>query len=285
MFKLSMMMLAVDGEQIESEFDEAIKTFSNLTPQQFFQKLQDFAVDYLPKILGAVVVFIVGRFIMKILLNASKNLLRRSRIDSTLHNFILSIIKIAMYLVLLIVCLTILKIPAAPLVTVMGTAGLALSLALKDSLANIAGGISVLFNHPFRKGDLVQIKDVTGVVKAIDLVYTQIKTDDDKLIYFPNGDAAKSVVVNYSSKPLKRLDFVFYIPLNANFEEAKKTISLILVSSEYTLSQPEPIIHTLGKTEDSYSVSCKVWAREEYYDTIYTPLSDEIDRQLKALGM
>lgn len=227
----------------------------------------------------------IAHVTIRALKNLVKNLLKRSKIDPTLHAFILGVLKNSLWVLIIITVLLILKVPTTPLATILGSVGLALSLALKDSLSNIAGGISILFNRPFLKGDLVEIKGVVGVIRAIDLVYTRMLTDDDKTVYLPNGDVAKSIVTNYSSEPLKRLDLVLFIPIESDFEKAKIIILEILNNSAHTLTIPAPIVAVTGRNEDSYSVALKVWVHAEYYDLLSAALNTEIDRRLKAAGM
>lgn len=264
---------------------EAIGRLLEMNPQQLWRTFQEWMLVFLPRLVSALLVLAIGHIIILTLNRAFKKILQRSRIDPTLHKFLRSILRVTLYILLGMICLGILHISLAPLITLIGTAGLALSLALKDSLSNVAGGLSVLFSRPFAQNDLINVKGVTGVVDAIDLVYTKIHTDDDKVVFLPNGDVAKSVVINFSATPLKRMDFVFSIPISADFEAAKAIILPVLQSTAYTLQEPEPSMHISGRSEDSAIVTCKVWAREEHYEAIYGPLGDEIDRRLKAADM
>lgn len=241
--------------------------------------------DLAPRILAVLVFLAASHFIITAVIKLTEKLLKKSKIDATLHNFILSLTKTSIKVLVVIVALLMLNVPTSPLVTVIGSVGLALSLALKDSLANVAGGISVLLNRPFAKGDLIEIKDVVGVVDSIDIVYTRIKTDDEKIVYMPNGDVSKSVVTNYSSEPLKRLNLHFFIPVESDFEKSKEIILNVLNSGSYTLKQPAPCVSINGKNADSYSISCMVWAKAEFIDTISSPLSEEIDLKLRQAGI
>lgn len=281
--RLFTLLTAAPG--IAENFEEAVDALTKTSPQILLENIKAAVIDYLPRLLGAALLLLFGHVLIKGVVKFVKGLLKRSKIDVTLHHFILGLLKNSLWVLLAVMLLLVLKVPVTPLVTILGSVGLALSLALKDSLSNIAGGISVLFNRPFAKGDLVEIKGVVGTIHAIELMYTRMRTDDDKIVYLPNGDVSKSVVVNYSSEPLKRLDFVFFIPLSSDFEKVRDIILSILKSSAYTLTQPVPIIAVNGRNEDSFSVMCKVWAKAEYFDAISATLGDEIDRRLKEAGM
>lgn len=285
MINLLYFPLAADNPDLADNIGNAVDIIENTDPNILLERTKALLWDFVPRVLGVLLLLALSHVFIKAFVKLIKKFLVRSKINPTLHSFILGVVKNSVWVFVIIVCLLILKVPTSPLVTVMGSVGLALSLALKDSLANVAGGISVLFNHPFAKGDLIEIKGIVGTVRAIDLVYTRIITDDDKTVYLPNGDISKSVVINYSSEPLKRLDLIFFIPVESDFEKAKEIILSVLTSSAYTLTQPEPIIRISGRNSDSYSVSCKVWTKAEHYDTISAPLHDGIDLKLKQAGM
>lgn len=257
----------------------------NTDPNIILTGAKAMALEFLPRLLGVLLLLAISHVVIQGLNRLVKKLLKSSKVDATLHNFILGVLRNTLRVIVIVTALLILKVPTSPLVTIMGSMGLALSLALKESLSNVAGGISILFNRPFAKGDLIEVKGIIGTVRAIDLAYTNLITDDDKIVYVPNGDISKSVVINYSSEALKRLDIVFFIPIGSDFAKAREIILDVISSSAYTLTQPESIISINGRNEDSYSVSCKVWIKAEHYDTISAPLSEEIDRRLKEAGI
>lgn len=261
------------------------ETIKTIDPDLWILRLKMLFRDFAPRVAGVLAFLAFSHFITTAVIRLTEKLLKKSKIDPTLHNFIQGVAKTSIRVLVIIVALMMLKVPTSPLVTVIGSVGLALSLALKDSLANVAGGISVLLNMPFAKGDLIEIKGMAGVVDSIDIVYTRLKTDDGKIVYMPNGDVSKSVVTNYSSEPLKRLNLHFFIPLESDFEKSKEIILNVLNSDYYTLKQPAPCVNINGKNADSYSISCKVWVKEELYDAISSSLSEEIDLKLKQAGI
>lgn len=255
------------------------------TIEIFLQDFKLMLLAYIPRILGVLFLLAATNVIIKALNKLVKKLLKRTKLDPTLHNFICAVLRIGLWVVSIVAALLILQVPTSPLVTVMGSAGLALSLALKDSLANVAGGISVLAYRPFAIGDLIEVKGVVGIVTDIELFYTYISTDDGKMVYLPNGDLSKSVVTNYSTEPLKRLKLEFFIPLQSDFTKAKDIIAGILESSSQILTQPAPIITIKGSNDDSYMVSCKAWTKAVHFESISQRLGDEIDRKLKENGI
>lgn len=255
------------------------------TAETFLQSFTVILLAYIPRILGALLLLAATKIIVGALDKLVKNILKRSKLDTALHHFIRSILRVGLWIVSIVAALLILKVPTSPLVTIMGSAGLALSLALKDSLSNAAGGVSVLANRPFTIGDLIEVGGVIGVVKYIELFYTHVITDDGKMVYLPNGDLSKSVVINYSTEPLKRIDLEFFIALQSDFSKTKEIVSGILINSAHILTKPAPIIEIKGRSDDSYIVSCKAWTKAEYFDAVSQKLGEEIDRKLKENGI
>ena len=154
--------------------------------------------EYGGSLLMAVLIFIAGIVIIKLAVKITEKALARTRLDRSVHKFIITATRYALYIVLAVVILTSLKVPTAPLVTLLGACGAAVALALKDSLGNIASGIIILANKPFIRGDVIEVTGITGIVQSIDLLVTTLKTYDNKVITIPNGTITASVMVNYS---------------------------------------------------------------------------------------
>lgn len=159
-------------------------------------QLKGVVVEYAPRVLGALLFVIVAYFLIKLILKGSRSGLKSSSVDATLHNFILGTFKILLWMIVVLIVFLILKIPVSPLAAVLGSVGLAFSLALRDNISNITGGLSILINRPFIKGDHIEVKGVAGKVWDIDLFYTRLVTEEGKVIYLPNSDMAKAQITN-----------------------------------------------------------------------------------------
>ena len=172
------------GNEVAAEIQETASTIATLPPDDQIKLLKNFLQTMLPKCVTAVVLFIVGMFLIRLVMKFTRKMLTRSTLDPTLHSFILSILRAVLLIFLGIVVLTVL-VPSAvgSMVALLGVFGLAVSLAVKDSLANLASGISVLFTKPFSLGDYVSIGDYEGTIQEIRLNYTVLKTVDNKLIH------------------------------------------------------------------------------------------------------
>lgn len=252
---------AEDAAEIGGEIEEFVETIRNTDPGVMLSEFGDKILGFLPTLLTAVIVFALGYLVVRILMSLIAKAIARSKIDKTLHYFINMTIRITMLVFLIVTCLGILGIPLTPLVAALGTAGLALSFAVQDSLANVAGGIQLLFNRPFSVGNYIEAGGVAGTVKEIRLVYTLISTLDNRDIHVPNGDVAKSVIVNYSAEPVRRLDLEFAVRADADIRAAKKILSDTVAQTDLALTDPAPIIRVEGQTVTLIKIACLVWAK------------------------
>ncbi|MCL2034892.1 MAG: mechanosensitive ion channel family protein [Oscillospiraceae bacterium] len=259
-----------------ADMNAVLDSIKNTTPKSLLEYAKTSLIAFLPRLAGALLLLIVAYFSIKGLVILIKRFLKASHVDATLHSFILGIFKTLSWIVVIIMALLILRVPVSPLVAVLGSVGLAFSFAIRDNLANITGGVSILFSRPFLKGDLIEVNGVAGEVKSIELFYTRIITDDNKAVYLPNGDIAKSVVTNHSAEPLQRADLTFLIPADIDFEKAKTIIGAIVAESAHTLKSPAPLISVNEKTKDGRVISCRVWVKARYYDDAFERLQNEI---------
>lgn len=232
--------------------------------------LSDRTVAMLEMALGAVVILVVGLILIRIIMKIIRRALTRTSLDGAIYTFILSAVKIVLYVVLVVVLLTELKVPTAPLVTVLGACGAAVALALKDSLGNIAGGLLILVNQPFKKGDVIDAVGINGMVENIDLFVTTLKTFDNKVITVPNGTLNTSVIVNYSSEPIRRVDCKFGISYDSDLARAMEILAAVAESDPDIYKEPAPFIGVASHQDSAVLLDLKVWClTEKYYDVQY----------------
>ncbi len=186
--------------------------------------------------------------------------------DSAAEGFLSSIVKILLYIITLIISLSILNIPMTSLIAILSAAGLAVGLALQNSLSNLAGGFIILFSKPFKAGDYVETNSASGVVESVSILYTKIVTIDNKTVYIPNGNVANSLITNYSEKDKRRVDLEFGISYSDDLELAKSLILKIAEEHKLVLDQPEPPFVRLGtQAEDSLQITVRLWTATENY--------------------
>lgn len=238
--------------------------------------LGDTATKYLQLALGLVCIVIVGLLLIKLLLRLIGKTLKKTTLDESMHIFVINAAKIILYIVFVVVILGYMNVPTAPLVTVLGAGGAAIALALKDSLGNIAGGIIILANKLFKKGDVIEVAGQEGIVDSIDLFVTTLKTYDNKVVTVPNGTMTTSVIVNYSREELRRVDCTFGISYEADIAEAKSVLLAVAECCPEILNEPEPIIGVNEHQDSAVLLDLKAWCRTEDYTYVKYFLKEQV---------
>ena len=180
---------------------EEVKQTSSIL-SKIFQPI----LDKLPSLIFAVLFLLIGMFLIKQIMRILKRAFNRSNMDGIMSSFIRSVAKIILYVLLIVIALSILDVPMDSIVAVIASAGVAIGLALKDSLSNLAGGFIILFSKPLKEGDTIEADGVMGKVEAITILYTRIVTVDNKTVFIPNGVVASGKIINYTDKDRARKD-------------------------------------------------------------------------------
>ena len=234
------------------------------------------AAEYLQFGAGLVALVVVGLLLIKILVRILKKTLLKTSLDESMHVFIVNAIKIVLYILFIVVLLGYMKVPTAPLVTVLGAGSAAIALALKDSLGNIAGGILILANKPFKKDDVIEVAGMEGTVESIDLFVTTLKTYDNKVITVPNGTVTTSVIVNYSKEEFRRVDCVFGISYDSDIAKAKDVLLAVTESCPFILKEPEPVVGVREHLDSAVNLDLKAWCLTPDYAATKYFLTEQV---------
>lgn len=235
----------------------------------------------LPVIIAAIVVLIIGIFLSKLTVKLMSKAMDKSKLDLTINRFVRSAVKIILYVLVITVVLTILGVPMTSIITVIGTAGVAIGLALQNSLSNLAGGFLILFSKPFRVGSYIQCSGVEGTVDSISILYTKLLTADNKAIFIPNGTAAGAVVTNYNEMPLRRVDLVFGISYDSDYDAAVRSIENALVGNDMIIREKgkEPFIQMNSHDASSIAITVRLWTKTENYWNVYFAAIEGVRRE------
>lgn len=221
-------------------------------------------------IVKAILIFLAGMVGISYGEKLLKRLLGLSKVDVILHSFICSSGRIIAYIVLTISCLDLLGLPTATLIASVSAAGLALSLAVKDNLSNLFGGIVVIITKPFVNGDYIELDGLGGSVAEIGLIYTTLYTVDNKKVFVPNNDAAKAKIINYSSEPNRRLDLNFTIGYSNDITKAKSILLKTAQASGLLLPEPDPIIGVIKQSPNGLELTARLWVeRGQYFNLMF----------------
>lgn len=237
---------------------------ASTTTSQFFDII--FKSGFINTILKTCVIFIVGLIVAKIALKFLNTILQKSKINKVLFPLITIVSKITIYVIIFIACVDSLNISTGSLVTALGAVGLAVSLAVKDSLSNLASGIAVILSKPFTLDDYVKIGDYEGKVSEIGFVYTVLLTIDNKRIMIPNSDVFSSKIINFSAEKVRRLDLTFSIGYQDDIKQAKNIILSEIEKTNLAISEPvAPFVGVKAHSASSIDLLTRVWVLTENY--------------------
>lgn len=221
----------------------------------------------LPTVIIALVILIVGILISKLIAKIVGKAVSKSNVNGSAKSFLVSLIKIILYIAVIIMALSVLNVPMSSIITILGAAGLAISLALQSCLSNLSGGFIILFTKPFTAGDIIELDETVGTVRDIGIFYTKIVTFDNKTVFIPNGKVTDAKIVNYTETPTRRIDLCFNISYSADFGKARDVIHEIISNEKLILKTPEPIVRMSAHNSSSISIDVLVWVNNADYLT------------------
>ena len=244
--------------------------------QEYTDLLINLAIQYVPAVLLAIVVLIVGLWIIKRVVCLLERTLAKHEADPTLAKFLCSLSSILLKALLIISVASMVGIETTSFVAILGAAGLAIGLALQGSLSNFAGGVLVLLFKPYRVGDFVEAQGVSGTVAEIQIFNTILKTPDNKVVIVPNGAISNDVITNYSMETTRRVDFVFGIGYDDDIPKARKVITRLVEADPRVFADPAPQIVVSELADSSVNFTVRVWAEASDYWGVYFDLTEQV---------
>ena len=248
--------------------------------------IYELAVKFGGKILGAIVVLVVGNIIVKALIKRIKKAKFMDRIDPSVRTFVQSVIKFALYAILIVVIIGVLGIPMASIVTVIAASAATIGLALQGALGNLAGGIMIMIFKPFKVGDFVDAAGATGTVKEITMFYTIVTTLDNKRITVPNGSLMNANVTNYSSEEVRRVDLDFCTAFGTDSATVRGILEEAAKGNDMVLNAPEPVFAKVsGYKDNAVQYTLRAWCKSENYWDVYFALIESVNNGFAAKGI
>lgn len=236
------------------------------------------------KILAALLIFVFGRWVAK----AVRGLLRKSLlardIDPMLANFLSSILYAILLVAVIIAAVGQLGIQTTPLVAVLGAAGLAVGLALQNSLGNFASGVMLVLFRPFSKGDFVEAGGTSGTVDEVGIFNTVLNTPDNRRVIVPNGQITTDTITNYSAYDTRRIDLIIGVGYGDDLKVARDTIHRTLTAHAKVLGDPEPVILLMELADSSVNFAVRPWVKAADYWVVRSELLEQIKVNLEAAG-
>ena len=237
------------------------------------------------KILAALAVFIIGRWIVKYLRRLTRRIMQKRDVDPTLTKFLTNLTYFALLTFVILAALGMLGIQTTSFIAVLGAAGLAIGLALQGSLANFAAGVLMIIFRPFKVGDLIEGAGVTGVVEEIQIFTTQLVTPDNKTIIIPNAQITSNTITNYTRKGTRRADMVFGIGYDDDIDKARGIIFDVLSQDERILKDPTTKVAVSELADSSVNFTVRPWVKAEDYWNVIFDATETIKKRFDAGGI
>jgi len=250
------------------------------------QEMTDtYVIPWAINITMALLIFVVGKFVIGVITRLVKKLMLKARLDNILVNFISSIIKTVLLLFVVIASLNQLGVDTTSLIALIGAAGLAIGLSLQSTLQNLAAGVMLVIFRPFKSGDFIDAGGVMGTVEKINIFNTVMRTGDNREIIVPNGSIYGGTITNYSARETRRVDMVFSIGYNDDLRKAKGIIKQILDNDERVLAEPEPLVAVAELADSSVNFNVRPWCKSGDYWNVYFDTHENIKLAFDEAGV
>jgi small conductance mechanosensitive channel len=236
----------------------------------------DIILPIVKTIAFAIVVLVVGLFILKYISKILKKQIQKSKLDDSLKPFLVSGIDISLKILLVLSVISILGIDITSFAAILASAGFAIGLAFQGSLANFAGGILLLTLRPFKVGDFIEGAGYSGTVKEIRILYTELATVDNKAVLIPNADLSNASIINYSKNSTRRADLKFNVRYDSNNKHVVNILNSVVNAHESVLKDPEPFVRITAYGDSSVEYTVRVWAKSEDYWGMYFDILEQV---------
>lgn len=247
--------------------------------------IHTYLIPWAIRIAMALVIFIIGRWVASIVVRVTERMMQKARMDEMLTSFLGNIMYTVLLLVVVIAALDQLGIQTTSLLAVLGAAGLAVGLALKDSLANFSSGVLLIIFRPFKVGDFIEAAGQAGVVEQVRIFSTIMRTGDNREIIVPNSHIYGGPIINVSARPTRRIDMVFGIGYEDDIRKAKQLIEQAFADDERILKDPAPSVAMAELADSSVNFNVRPWVKTEDYWTVRSDLTESIKLSFDRNGI
>lgn len=250
------------------------------------EKWIDIAIQYGIKLITSIIIWVVGKWIIKQLMKLFKKIISKNpNMDVTLEKFLSNLVSYCLIALLLITVLGQLGIDTASFAAIIAAAGLAVGLALQGSLSNFAGGVLIMLFRPFKVGDVIEAQGEIGFVKEIQIFTTQLATPDNKLVIIPNGILSNGNIKNYTELGERRVDLTIGVSYDADIKQTKEVLMRAMLSQDKVLKDPAPTINMGELADSSVNYEVRPWATSENYWDVYFQTIENCKIELDKAGI
>ena len=241
--------------------------------------------EYGIKILGAIIIWMIGSWIIKKLLKAAGAVMDKKGFDVSLQKFLLNLVGWALKILLILAILSQLGVETTSFAAVLAAAGLAVGMALQGSLGNFAGGVLIMIFKPIKIGDLVEAQGEIGVVKEIEIFTTKLVGLSNREIIIPNGTLSNGNIINYSTEGTRRVDLTFGVGYDSDIKKTKEVLMSVLTSHPKVLQNPAPTVNVSELADSSVNFATRPWCKTEDYWDVYFDVTENVKEALDAAGI
>lgn len=260
------------------KIEHKIENYST-TAEHYSDVAMSFVTEYGLKLLGAIAIFIIGRWIAKGVLNLMRGMMKRGNVDETLIAFAANVTYVALILIVVAAAASNIGINTTSFVAIFASAGLAVGLALKDTLANVGAAVLIIFFRPFKVGDSIETAGVMGTVKTINLFSTTLSTPDNRSIIIPNGSLIGGNIINNTGNSTRRIDMVFLIDYKDDLNVVRQAVKTVLENNARVLKFPACVVavETLGR--DGVHLVVQPWVNVDDYADVKFEVTEAIKNE------
>jgi small conductance mechanosensitive channel len=258
-----------------------------MNPEQFLdpELINTYVIPWVIRVVLALAILVIGRWVTKAIVRFAKRMMGKAELDDMLVLFLGNIIHTVLLLVVVIAALDQLGVQTTSLIAVFGAAGLAVGLALKDSLANFSSGVMLIIFRPFKVGDAIEAAGITGVVEEVRIFSTILRTGDNREIIVPNSHIYARPITNISARPTRRIDLVFGIGYDDDIRKAKQLIETAFAADERILTDPAPAISLAELADNSVNLNVRPWVNTGDYWSVRGDLMERIKLSFDENGI
>lgn len=242
---------------------------SRVNVEQILDKLLNWGIDAGKSIIGAILIYVIGRFVIKQINRLVCKILTKRKLEISVQTFCRSLVNLLLNLVLVFAIISKLGVETTSLAALLASAGVAIGMALSGNLSNFAGGLIILVFKPFKVGDYIDGNNVSGTVKEIQIFHTILSTVDNRIIYVPNGSLSSNAIVNYSKQDMRRTEWTFGVEYGEDFEKVKAVLERIIAADARILKDPAPFIGLGALSASSVDIKVRAWAKTDDYWGVY----------------
>jgi small conductance mechanosensitive channel len=254
-------------------------------PELLQEKGVDLGIDLGIKVATALAIFLIGKFLIKILVRGISKVMQKQGVDKTLETFICNLVRISLMVVVVIAAIGAIGIQTTSFIAIFGAAGLAVGLALQGSLSNFASGVLIVLFRPYRVGDFIEAAGIAGSVEQVQILTTILKTGDNKQIIVPNSQVMDSIITNYSANDTRRVDMVVGVGYDDDLDKVRKTLEELLAADERVLPEPAPLIAVSALADSSVNFVVRPWVKSADYWGVMFEMTEAIKKRFDKEGI